>query len=39
MSNIKIQNKYLDKIKLINYHNKKYFDENISKLLMQNMIN
>ena len=32
MGNIKIQNKYLDKIKLINYHNKKYFDENISKI-------
>jgi DNA ligase (NAD+) len=30
MSEIKIKNKYLNKIKLINHYNKKYFDENIS---------
>jgi len=30
MSEIKIKNKYLNKIKLINHYNKKYYDENIS---------
>ena len=32
MSDIVIKNKYLDKIKLIKFYNKKYFDENISEI-------
>jgi DNA ligase (NAD+) len=32
MSDIDIKNKYLDKIKLIKFYNKKYFDENISEI-------
>ena len=32
MSEIKIKKQYLDKVKLINHYNKKYFDENISEI-------
>ena len=32
MSEIKIKKQYLNKVKLINHYNKKYFDENISEI-------
>ncbi len=32
MSEIKIKKQYLDKVKLINHYNKKYFDENTSQI-------